>query len=98
MRMLNTGAAKYRMRVLYAIKLVRLPQPTVVMVDGIMGVSWSYDNRLITIVQFPQQPSRFCCQTFVRLKTVSRQDVDLEALDGPAQLVEFLDAMANWLA
>lgn len=100
MRMMCTGAAKYRMRVLYAIKLAKLPKPTVAaMIDGVLGISWSgKDGRLATIVQVPGKPSWFGCQTFGRhLRPISSMEIDMEALDGPVSLMEFLDAIAGWL-
>jgi hypothetical protein len=97
--MMCTGAAKYRMRILYAIRLAKLPKPTMAaMIHGVLGISWSgRDGRLATIVQVPGKPSWFGCQTFSRLKPISVTEINMEALDGPVSLMEFLDMIAGWL-
>lgn len=98
MRMMSTGAARHRMRVLQAIRLSRAPKPTIVaMVDGVLGISWGNGRQLATIVQVPGQPARFGCQMFRRLRPLSSMEIDLEAPDGPALLVEFLDTIAEWM-
>jgi len=99
MRMMCTGAAKYRMRILYAIKLASVPEPTTAMIDGALKASWSgKDGRLATIVQMPKKSSWFLCQTFGRHSLpISSMEIDLEALDGPANLMWFLDGIADWL-
>lgn len=99
MRMISTGTAKYRMRVLFAIKLVRLlPKPTVAIVNGVLGVSWRRGDLFVMIIQNTKRPSQFDCQTFIDFKKNSSTIIELEALDGPVRLVEFLDAVADWLA
>jgi hypothetical protein len=97
MRFLSTGAAKYRMRVLSAIKFVRLPQPSITMTCGVFSVSWICGQRIAIIVQNIDNPSYFNCLTFFNLKPdVDFLEINLDALDGPARLVEFLDAIAVW--
>jgi hypothetical protein len=86
------------MRVIQAIRLAQVPKPTIVaMIDGLLGISWGNGRQLATIVQIPGLPAQFGCQTFVRLKPVSNMMVDLDELDGPARLMEFLDAVGEWL-
>jgi len=98
MRMMSTGAARYRMRVLQAIRLSQVPKPTIItVIDGVLGISWSNGKQLATIVQVPGLPARFGCQTFMRLRPLSAMDVDLDALDGPAHLMEFLETVADWM-
>ncbi len=97
MMLVNTGAKKYRMRLLYAIRLAGISRPKVTVVDDVLGVSFGNLAKLATIVQHPTAPSCFVCQTFVRLKPNSLAEIDLEDIDGPARLLEFLDAAADWL-
>jgi hypothetical protein len=96
--MISTGIAKYRMRILFAIKLVRLPKPTVAIVNGVLGVSWRRGDLFAMIIQNIKRPSQFDCQTFIDFKKNSSTIIELEALDGPVRLLEFLDAVADWLA
>jgi len=97
MRLWSTGSAKYRMRVLSAINLAGLPKPTIALADGAFGISWSHNRRLVTIVQMADRPSYFVCQTFNRLKPISKSEIDLETLEGPLAFLEFLNVVESWL-
>ncbi len=102
MRMMSTDAtARYRLRLISAIRLCGLPRPVV----GTVGhtdspafvVVWIGRGKMASIMQDPDQPSLFSCSTFRHLVREEMLEVDLEALDGPPQLVEFLDAVAEWV-
>lgn len=101
MRMMSTApTAKYRFRIISAVKFTRLPKPVV----GILGdptalvLVWMSVGKMATIIQSSEHPAMFVCKTFHYLKLESSLDVDLEALDGSPLLMEFLDAVADWLA
>lgn len=96
MRLMSTGAPKYRMRVLSAIKLVGLPKPSITIYETFV-VSWFCGKLLVQIIESLDHPSHFDCRIFVYLKPLSSIEINLDALDGPARLVEFLDAVAVWL-
>lgn len=98
MMLVSTGSKKYRMRVLYAVRLSKVPKPSVAVIEDVLVVSWHSGARLAIIIQTPGQPSRFGCQTFHCLKPISVMEIDMEALDGPASLMVFLDAIADWLS
>jgi hypothetical protein len=101
MRMMSTAVtAKYRLRILSAVKLyVDLPKPVIGVVGDppVLALVWMSDGKLATIMQSSEQPAMFACRTFRHLTPKSSLDVDLEALDGPPLLMEFLDAVADWL-
>lgn len=101
MRMMSTApTTKYRFRILSAVKFyAKLPKPIV----GILGdptalvLVWMSVGKMATIIQDAEHPALFVCKTFHHLKPESSLDVDLEALDGPPLLMEFLDAVVDWL-
>lgn len=102
MRLLSTDAtAKYRLRIISAVKLCGLPKPVVGMVghsDALTFVAvWVGRGRMASVMQDPEKPSLFSCSTFRHLARETMLEVDMEALDGPPHLVEFLDAVAEWM-
>jgi hypothetical protein len=52
---------------------------------------------MATIAQDRGRPALFACRIFRWLKPNSSMEVDMDALDGPARLMAFLDALAAWL-
>lgn len=100
MMLMSTGAAKYRMRILQAMRIAQVPEPdSLGIVAGWgLGVSWRRsDGRLATIVQLPGKPSHFGCWTYSHLTPITASEIDLDAPDGPLDLMEFLDLISGWL-
>ena len=101
MRMMSTGAARCRIRILSAIRLglSSLPGPTAVVMVGephALMVAWNHDGwpplRRIAAV-----PRCSPAGSSVGSNPNSSMEVDIDALDGPARLMAFLDALAAWL-
>jgi len=105
MRMMSTSpTAKYRLRILSAIKLCfpRLPKPVVGVTNEASPHSfvaiWLGFGKMAFLAQDNEKPSMFSCKTFRHLAVESSLEVDMEAMDGPPLLIEFLDAVADWMA